>query len=39
MGYAAIDEEPLVRGFLWDALKGMGIKDLWILFIQAVFLL
>jgi membrane protease YdiL (CAAX protease family) len=36
LGYAAIDEEPLFRGFLWGALKRLGLKDLWILLIQAI---
>jgi membrane protease YdiL (CAAX protease family) len=35
MGYAAVDEEPLFRGFLWGALKSLGLKDHWILLIQA----
>lgn len=36
LGYAAVPEEPLFRGFLWGGLKKAGVKDLWILFIQAV---
>jgi membrane protease YdiL (CAAX protease family) len=35
MGYAAVDEEPLFRAFLWGALRRLGLKDLWILLIQA----
>jgi membrane protease YdiL (CAAX protease family) len=36
LGYAAVPEEPLFRGFLWGGLKKAGLKDLWILLIQAV---
>jgi membrane protease YdiL (CAAX protease family) len=36
LGYAAVSEEPLFRGFLWGGLKKAGVKDLWILLIQAV---
>lgn len=36
LGYAAVPEEPLFRGFLWGGLKKVGVNDLWILLIQAV---
>ena len=35
-GFAAVPEEPLFRGFLWGGLKKAGLKDLWILIIQAL---
>lgn len=35
LGYAAVPEEPFFRGFLWGGLKKAGVKDLWILLIQA----
>jgi membrane protease YdiL (CAAX protease family) len=35
MLYAGISEEPLFRGFLWGILRKLGVKELWILFIQA----
>jgi len=35
IGYAAVVEEPFFRGFLWGGLKKVGVKDIWILFIQA----
>jgi membrane protease YdiL (CAAX protease family) len=36
LGYAAVDEEPLFRGFLWGALKSLRLKDPWIILIQAL---
>jgi membrane protease YdiL (CAAX protease family) len=35
IGYA-VPEEALFRGFLWGGLKKAGVKDWWILIIQAV---
>lgn len=35
LGYAAVPEEPVFRGFLWGGLRKAGVKDIWILFIQA----
>jgi membrane protease YdiL (CAAX protease family) len=35
LGYAAVSEEPVFRGFLWGGLKSGGIKEYWILLIQA----
>ena len=34
IGYAAIDEEPLFRGFLWGYLRKVGWKDGWICIFQ-----
>jgi len=34
LGYAAVTEEPLFRGFLWGYLRKKGIKDIWICLIQ-----
>jgi membrane protease YdiL (CAAX protease family) len=34
---AAVDEEPLFRGFLWGWLLKRGWRDGWILLFQAVF--
>ena len=36
LGYAAVAEEPLFRGFLWGGLKHTGLKECWILLIQAI---
>lgn len=36
IGYASVVEEPFFRGFLWGGLKKVGVKEIWILFIQAV---
>jgi len=36
IGYAAVAEEPLFRGFLWGGLKRARVKEIWILLIQAV---
>ncbi|MBI4672316.1 MAG: CPBP family intramembrane metalloprotease [Chloroflexi bacterium] len=36
MGYAAVSEEPLFRGFLWGYLRKMGWKDVWIWLFQAL---
>jgi membrane protease YdiL (CAAX protease family) len=35
LGYAAVTEEPLFRGFLWGYLRKAGWKDLWIWLFQA----
>ena len=35
LGYAAVAEEPLFRGFLWGGLKSAKVKEHWILLIQA----
>jgi hypothetical protein len=35
MSTAAIDEEPLFRGFLWGYLRDLGWKEKWILIFQA----
>lgn len=35
LGYAAVSEEPLFRGFLWGGLKSAKVKEYWILLIQA----
>ncbi len=36
LGYAAVAEEPLFRGFLWGGLKRANVREGWILLIQAV---
>lgn len=35
LGYAAVSEEPLFRGFLWGYLRKAGWKDVWIWIFQA----
>jgi membrane protease YdiL (CAAX protease family) len=35
VGYAAVTEEPLFRGFLWGQLRMLGWKDVWIWLLQA----
>ena len=35
LGYAAVSEEPLFRGFLWGRLRKLGWKDVWIWLFQA----
>jgi hypothetical protein len=35
LGYAAVSEEPLFRGFLWGYLRKAGWKNIWILLFQA----
>jgi membrane protease YdiL (CAAX protease family) len=35
LGYAAVTEEPLFRGFLWGYLRERGWKELWVWFFQA----
>ncbi len=35
MGFAAINEEPLFRGFLWGYLRQRKWKEIWIWFFQA----
>ncbi len=35
LGYAAVMEEPLFRGFLWGYLRHLGWKDFWIWLFQA----
>ena len=40
LGYAAVAEEPLFRGFLWGYLRKAGWKDVWIwLFQTGLFML
>ena len=34
LGYAAVTEEPLFRGFLWGYLRKAGWKDVWIWLFQ-----
>jgi membrane protease YdiL (CAAX protease family) len=36
IGFAAIAEEPLFRGFLWGYLRRLGLKEKWIWPIQAL---
>lgn len=36
LGYAAVSEEPLFRGFLWGYLQKAGWKSVWIWLFQAV---
>jgi membrane protease YdiL (CAAX protease family) len=36
IGFAAVPEEPLFRGFLWGGMKKAGLKDFWILITQTV---
>ena len=35
LGYAAISEEPLFRGFLWGFLRKAGWREIWIWVFQA----
>jgi membrane protease YdiL (CAAX protease family) len=35
IGYAAVSEEPLFRGFLWGAMRKAGWKEVWIWLLQA----
>jgi membrane protease YdiL (CAAX protease family) len=35
VGYAAVSEEPVFRGFLWGYLQKMGWRDVWIWLFQA----
>ncbi len=35
IGYAAVSEEPLFRGFLWGYLRKNGWRDVWIWLFQA----
>lgn len=35
LGYAAVAEEPVFRGFLWGGLRSTGLKEIWVLLIQA----
>lgn len=35
LGYAAVSEEPLFRGFLWGYLRKAGWRDVWIFLFQA----
>lgn len=35
LGYAAVSEEPLFRGFLWGRLRKAGWKEVWIWLFQA----
>jgi membrane protease YdiL (CAAX protease family) len=36
LGYAAVSEEPLFRGFLWGGLRRAHVREFWIWLIQAV---
>jgi membrane protease YdiL (CAAX protease family) len=36
LGFAAVAEEPVFRGFLWGGLLRSGMKKYWILLIQAI---
>ena len=36
LGFAAVAEEPIFRGFLWGGLRRSGLKEIWILLIQAI---
>ena len=36
LGYAAISEEPIFRGFLWGYLRKIGWRDLWIWLFQGL---
>lgn len=36
LGYSAVTEEPLFRGFLWGCLRRSGWKEVWIWLAQAV---
>jgi membrane protease YdiL (CAAX protease family) len=36
LGYAAISEEPVFRGFLWGYLRKIGWRDLWIWLFQGL---
>lgn len=36
LGYAAVSEEPVFRGFLWGGLRSLGLKEYWVLLIQAI---
>jgi membrane protease YdiL (CAAX protease family) len=35
LGYAAVSEEPVFRGFLWGVLRESGWRDIWIWLFQA----
>jgi len=35
LGYAAVTEEPLFRGFLWGYFRKLGWKEIWIWLLQA----
>jgi membrane protease YdiL (CAAX protease family) len=35
LGYAAVTEEPLFRGFLWGYLRNLGWREVWIWLFQA----
>ncbi|MDD5370609.1 MAG: CPBP family intramembrane metalloprotease [Anaerolineaceae bacterium] len=40
LGYAAVSEEPIFRGFLWGYLRKSGYREVWIwLFIAGLFVL
>jgi membrane protease YdiL (CAAX protease family) len=34
LGYAAVSEEPVFRGFLWGSLRKVGWREFWILLFQ-----
>jgi membrane protease YdiL (CAAX protease family) len=35
LGFAAVSEEPLFRGFLWGYLRKSGLRDTWVWLVQA----
>src|SRR5574341_1507743 len=36
IGFAAVSEEPLFRGFLWGALRELGWREVWVWLVQSV---
>lgn len=36
IGFAAVSEEPLFRGFLWGYLRRLGIREAWVWLAQAL---
>jgi membrane protease YdiL (CAAX protease family) len=36
IGFAAVSEEPLFRGFLWGYLRRLGMRELWVWLVQAL---
>jgi membrane protease YdiL (CAAX protease family) len=36
LGFAAISEEPVFRGFLWGYLRRSGLREIWVWLAQAV---
>jgi hypothetical protein len=35
LGFAAVSEEPLFRGFLWGYLRRSGLREIWVWLVQA----